>query len=141
MTHSHFGVYGIILNLDQTQILLIKKARGPYIGRYDLPGGSMESLELLEECLYREIKEETGCAVINASQIKAVSTLFHYNNGKKDCTLRHIGVIYRAEIEGTPSATGDGEDSNGCVWHDIKSIDPDKVSPFLLLALDCIEKK
>lgn len=33
----YIGVYGIILN--EGKILLIKKARGPYKGMYDLPGG------------------------------------------------------------------------------------------------------
>ena len=61
--HSHFGVYAAIFRNKQREILLIKKARGPYTGRWDLPGGSPEINELLEETLIREIKEETDCTL------------------------------------------------------------------------------
>ncbi len=35
---THLGVYGIVIKEDK--ILLVKKSRGAYIGKYDLPGGS-----------------------------------------------------------------------------------------------------
>jgi 8-oxo-dGTP diphosphatase len=141
MLHSHFGVYGIILNLDQKKILLIIKSRGPYTGRYDLPGGSIEDSELLEDCLYREIEEETGCKAFNIKQAQAISSLFHYHNGKEDCSLKHIGVIYQADIKGIPRSEGDGEDSNGCIWYDIDSLDKNKVTPFVVWAIDYIKQK
>ncbi len=140
MLHSHFGVYAIILSTDRRKILLIIKSRGPYKGRYDLPGGSMKPSELLEDCLHREIKEETGCTAINIRQISTISSLFHYKNEKEECCLRHIGVIYSAQIKGTPNIIGDGEDSDGCIWHDINSIDADKVTPFVLWAADYINQ-
>ena len=43
VTRSHKGVYGIIRKGNQ--ILLIRKARGPYTGLYDLPGGSPEPMK------------------------------------------------------------------------------------------------
>ena len=64
VTKAHFGVYGSIIKDDK--ILLIKKARGPYTGMYDLPGGSQEKGESHADTLKREIKEETGCDVIKA---------------------------------------------------------------------------
>ncbi len=39
MRHTHLGVYGFI-NKGNT-CLLIKKARGPYINMFDLPGGKI----------------------------------------------------------------------------------------------------
>jgi 8-oxo-dGTP diphosphatase len=60
--HAHFGIYGYLKNDDS--ILLIKKARGPYKGMYDLPGGSPNENETNEETLTREIKEETGIDII-----------------------------------------------------------------------------
>ena len=65
-TH-HLGVYALIFSEDQSEILLIEKSRGPYKGLYDLPGGSLEPGENLEQTLVREVKEETDCTVTAAN--------------------------------------------------------------------------
>ncbi|MFU2205868.1 hypothetical protein [Streptococcus pluranimalium] len=46
---SHFGVYGICIKGGK--LLCVRKNRGPYKNRYDLPGGSQESGESLLEHL------------------------------------------------------------------------------------------
>lgn len=56
--HRAFGVYGIISGDDD--LVVIKKNGGPYINRFDLPGGSLEDGEELQSAITREIKEETG---------------------------------------------------------------------------------
>jgi 8-oxo-dGTP diphosphatase len=48
---------GIILNADQTQVLLVKRQDVPV---WVLPGGGVEKGEKPEEALIREIFEETG---------------------------------------------------------------------------------
>src|SRR5690349_13813850 len=65
VTAAHFGVYGVILSEDKSQILVVKKTRGPYTGWYDLPGGAMNEGETEEETLQREIMEETGAAIVS----------------------------------------------------------------------------
>ena len=45
--HRHLGAYGICLYDEK--LLVIQKGSGPYIGRYDLPGGTVESHESLTE--------------------------------------------------------------------------------------------
>lgn len=134
---SHLGVYALIFNDTRDRILTIKKARGPYTGRYDLPGGSMEDGETLEETLKREIQEETNCAVKTATQIGAFSTLFEYidSNGNESC-LRHVGIVYNTEISGTPTTEGDGQDSHGCHWLPLHEAEADlTTSPMLRAAM------
>ncbi|EOP11129.1 MULTISPECIES: hypothetical protein [Bacillus] len=41
--HRAFGVYGICI--ENNNILVIDKIKGPYRSRYDLPGGSLEDGE------------------------------------------------------------------------------------------------
>ena len=41
--HKHLGVYGLIIKDDK--ILLINIITGPYDGKLDLPGGTIEFIE------------------------------------------------------------------------------------------------
>ena len=50
---KHIGSYGLIL--ENNKILLIKKHGGPYDGKLDLPGGTIEYGEKPEETLVREL--------------------------------------------------------------------------------------
>ena len=42
------------------QVVLIKRGREPFKGMYALPGGIVEYGETVEECVVREMEEETG---------------------------------------------------------------------------------
>ena len=44
--YKHLGVYGLVIN--DNKILLIKKYGGPYDGKLDLPGGTIEFGEKVE---------------------------------------------------------------------------------------------
>ena len=77
---KHLGSYGIIVKNDQ--ILLIKKVSGPYDGKLDLPGGTIEFKETPEEALKRELKEETGIEIIkyNLFDANSVTVNWKYKN-------------------------------------------------------------
>lgn len=138
--HSHFGVYGLVLNKAQDEILLIKKMRGPYTGMFDLPGGSPEIDETLEQTLVREILEETACEVIHYQQLGAVSSIFEYQEDSQQKVLRHLGVLYQADVIGTPRIDGDGEDAGGCTWFKISDLANKNTTPFVQMALDLFNK-
>ena len=137
---THLGVYAFIYSEDRKSILLIKKARGPYTGLYDLPGGTIEPEELIQETLGREIKEETSCDMIHCAQLCAVDTRFDWNReaeGKPNALFKHIGILYLAGVSGEPSTKGDGLDSNGAEWIKVEDIENGtiKVSPFTKMGL------
>lgn len=133
---SHFGVYALVLSDDRAHVLLIKKALGCYTGLYDLPGGTMEPHELLEETLCREVLEETDCAVTSFTQLGAFSTLYPFKKNGADHVLRHIAAVYLADISGTPRAHATGlDDSDGCVWVPVRDVTPENVAPFVIDAL------
>ncbi len=104
---THLGVYAVILDAAGERILLIKKRRGPYTGLLDLPGGTIEAEELLEEALRREVLEETGCVVVSLEQLRTESIIYK--------TLKHIGILYKAVVMGDPRIDGDGQDSDGAM--------------------------
>ncbi len=130
--HSHLGVYGLILK--PKSIVLVKKSRGPYKGLFDLPGGSLEIAETLEEALVREIREETGCLVKQYDQIQTVTSLYHYNEDNVNKCLKHIAVLYKIEIIGEIKRESDGKDSDGCIWQSIDTINYKKISPIVHIA-------
>ena len=135
---THLGVYAFIFN--NGKILMIKKARGPYTGLYDLPGGTIEPEELIEETLEREIKEETSCNSVSCQQLVTANTRFDWNReaeGKPNALFKHIGILYMATVNGEPSTKGDGLDSNGAEWISIEDIINKnvKVTPFTEMGL------
>ena len=136
ITKTHFGVYGRIVK--NGKILLIKKARGPYTGLYDLPGGSQEKGESLLETLRREIMEETGCKVVKADNGRYKSIIFSDFTPKSDekGVLQHEAILYDVEIKGVPKTNGDGLDSNGAVLVDIKDLTAENSTPYVLIAVN-----
>lgn len=141
IVHSHFGVYALIQSKKSNSVLVIEKARGPYTGRYDLPGGSPEGQELLEETLVREVMEETGCDILEMKQLAALSAKFSYSRDKTDALLRHIGVIYEAQVSADIKLDADGEDSLGCRWVSIDELTDDNATPFIFMAIEAVEKR
>ena len=55
------GVGAVIVS--DGKVLLVKRGREPLAGQWSLPGGAVEVGETLEECLVRELREETGLDV------------------------------------------------------------------------------
>ncbi len=133
---SHLGVYALIPSDDGASILLIKKALGCYTGLYDLPGGSMEDAELLEETLQREVLEETNCTITSYQHLASHSLLYPHDKDGEHITLRHIGIIYLAEITGTPRDHANGDDSAGCVWVPLRTLTEDNAAPLVRMAVE-----
>lgn len=130
--HAHFGIYGCFKKNDA--ILLIKKARGPYKGLYDLPGGSPIEHESNESTLRREIEEETGLGIMSYSKLtEEIITLFYaYTVNSEHYLLRHSALIYLInDYEGNLKLTPDGEDSYGAEWISLLNIHKNNATPFV----------
>ena len=133
---THVGAYGIILH--DNKIALVKKRRGGYLGKLDLPGGGIEHTELPEETLRREIMEEAGINITNDKLLDVVATNIKWEmepNLWED--LHHIGILYQVETnEYNLKTDTDGLDSNGANWYSIKKKKKESLSPFAILALE-----
>jgi mutator protein MutT len=57
----YVGVGAVIV--DRGRVVLIKRKHEPLAGHWSLPGGAVELGESLEDCVRREILEETGLEV------------------------------------------------------------------------------
>lgn len=130
----HLGVYGVIIKNDE--ILLVKKARGAYTGKYDLPGGSIEHGETPIETLKRELIEETNIEIKNAKLLMADSVLVKWLHHKQTELMHHIGIIYKVSIKkGKIKENADGLDSLGAIWIKINELNKNNISPLTYNAL------
>ena len=139
--HKHIGVYALIIQNDS--VMLIQKARGPYTGKLDLPGGSLEFGEAPLDGLAREIKEETGLSIKKQKLLDFLSHTVIYKNNNEDVEMYHLGIIYQVEVstaEGSLKSTSDGEDSNGAVWIKISDINDKNLSPFATILINNLKK-
>ena len=85
------GVHGVIA--DAGKLLILKRAPGMSYepGTWDLPGGHLAIGELFEECVAREIKEETGLAVTIERLIGVHNSIGPYVQVIFACGLRGRG--------------------------------------------------
>jgi 8-oxo-dGTP diphosphatase len=139
--HTHIGVYAIAK--VENKILLIKKARGPYTGQWDLPGGQFEFGETSEETLIREVDEETGLTISSSKLLDVMShTVTYTNSSDEKETLHHIGIIYLIKVQDDSNKlkTGaDGEDSLGAKWINISELKENTLSPFTKRSLESLK--
>lgn len=134
--HKHIGSYGLIIK--DRKIVLIRKAKGAYTGKLDLPGGTIEHGEKPEETVRREIFEETGRNVISCELFDANSCRVEWYVKVKDDIedLHHLGFIYKIEIDSDiVKDYEDGFDSLGSAWYDIDDLKEEDVSPLTWIEL------
>ena len=132
---THIGSYGIIVK--DNKIALIRKARGGYKGKLDLPGGGIEHTETPYETLIRELIEEINGTVVDAKLLDVTSVNIKWEM-ETDVyeDLHHIGVLYLVEIkENILKDDSDGLDSEGADWYLIDELVEEELSPFAWYSL------
>jgi 8-oxo-dGTP diphosphatase len=104
------------LEEDETlEILLIRRNDEPFKGKWALPGGFLDENETLEECVAREVEEETGLAGIRFYQLEA------FSQPDRDPRGRTITVAFWGFCKNKPKLTA-GSDATDASWIDINLI-------------------
>ena len=127
---THLGVYGVLVH--ENKILMIKKTRGPYTGKFDLPGGKLEHGESLAEGLRREWREETGVVVRSIKLLTNLTTRCSFKYEGENIDMYQVGLIYEitdADLS-TLQENTNFEDSQGTVWIDPAKVSDSELSPF-----------
>jgi len=137
--HRHYGVYGLVI--ENNKILLIKKVTGPYDGKLDLPGGSFEFGERPEEVLKRELKEETNLDIRGYKSFDSDSVIVKWNNNNEIINVHHVGIFYKIidysnNIKKEINIEGLNDDSLGCDFYDIESLNKNNLSDIAILELE-----
>ncbi|MBY6276861.1 MAG: NUDIX hydrolase [Symbiobacterium thermophilum] len=143
LRETRIGAYGICICDDR--ILVVRKAKGPYKGLYDLPGGGVEFGESPTETVAREFLEEAGVAVEVKELVGSFSlvSVFPADSGTHLVELHHLGFLYRVNLAAPApiKEDPDGRDSLGSVWLPLRDASPDKLSPLAREGLQCISSQ
>ena len=132
MIINYIGVYGICIK--DNKLLCIKKVRGPYKNRFDLPGGSQKENEGFTETLVREFREETGYQIKNYRNCRVYDVFVK----EQKRMVHHIIVFYNVDIyfeqQDIISEKLEDElnDSSGIYWIDLEELDIKNSSPLIL---------
>ena len=106
----------VIVN-ERDELLVCRRAKEPAKGTLDLPGGFCDMYETAEEGLAREVREETGCEVIDARFLFTLPNTYLYS----DFLVHTIDLFFLCHInESTQLAAYD--DVAECMWVPIADI-------------------
>ena len=94
-----------IICMNDTKLLLAKRAFSPAKGEWGLPGGFMELNETLDQAAIRELKEETN---LDGSVTRILSTCSHYGTIFGDILL--IGLEMKVNDFSMMKAGDDAEE-------------------------------
>lgn len=136
---KHLGAYGVLIN--ERKILLIKKVSGPYDGKLDLPGGTIEFGESPRESLIRELMEEVGIKVVDFKLIDADSVLFDWQYDNELIKVHHTGIFYKVlsyenEIKNNMEIDSVNDDSLGAEFYEIDKLAKKDLSNIAELILE-----
>lgn len=137
--YKHLGVYALVI--EDNKILLIKKVTGPYDGKLDLPGGTIEFCERPEETLKRELMEEVGIEIKKYELYDSDSVSFEWLYQDVIVKVHHIGIFYKVsefanEIKKAVDIDSKNDDSLGADFYDINELHKNQLSNIAILELE-----
>lgn len=99
-------------------ILLIERGLEPYKGSWALPGGFMKIDETVEECVARELKEETGVENVYLEQFHVFSEV------GRDPRERVVTVAFVALVRKSDYRLLAGDDAARASWFELDELPP-----------------
>lgn len=136
---KHLGAYGLIIKDEK--IVLIKKVGGPYNGKLDLPGGTIEWGETPEQTLIRELNEEVGIDVIKYELFDANSIVFEWIHKEELEIGHHLGIFYKVldynnELLEDIKIDEKNDDSLGAKFYEIGKLKKSELSDIANLEIE-----
>lgn len=93
------------------KIVLVRRAKEPFEGKYVIPGGFIEKNETAEEAAVREAFEETGL------RVKLKNIMGVYSDPRRDPRIHNLTIIFVADyVDGELKG---GDDAADAKWFDL----------------------
>ncbi|MGH9558381.1 MAG: NUDIX hydrolase [Bryobacteraceae bacterium] len=109
--HPLLGVGALIFR--RGSILLVERGREPLKGYWSLPGGLVEAGERLEEAVRREVFEETGLRVKQATILEIFERIMPDSSGRPEYHYVLVDYVCRIASGGEARA---GDDVARVAW-------------------------
>ncbi len=95
-------------------VLLIRRLKDPYAGRWALPGGFVDEHEDLADAAKRELREETSVRIRRLVQLGA------YGTPGRDPRGHTVGVAFLAMLAPDHAEAVAGDDAAECAWFPLR---------------------
>ena len=108
----------VIFTLQERElhVLLVKRKRWPFEGRWAIPGGFVNMDESLDRAARRELEEETGIHDIYLEQ------LYTFGEPKRDPRTRVISVAYIALVSADTQTLRVSDESIDVRWFPVRAL-------------------
>jgi 8-oxo-dGTP diphosphatase len=93
-----------------SRVLLIKRAKDPFAGRWALPGGFVDEGESLADAARRELKEETGLTLGELEQLYAAG------DPGRDPRGWTVSVVFLTRVDAKALKPKAGDDAKRVKW-------------------------
>lgn len=108
-------VFGVDKKLKKVQVLLILRKNDPFKNQWAFPGGFVDIDETVENCVVRELEEETGLKQKTFEQLITVSEL------ERDPRTRTISVVFWSLIKTNYDIKG-LDDAKDAKWFSVTEL-------------------
>ncbi len=105
-------VFGLDLDAEALRVLLVRRAREPFLGRWALPGGFVEPGECPQTAAARELEEETGLHDVFLEQ------LYTFGKPGRDPRGWVVSVASLALVRLDMQQPEADSDASEAAWHD-----------------------
>ena len=110
-------VFGLFEN--KVKLLLIRRKKEPFKGKWALPGGFVGIDEELEDGAARELAEETGLGNVKLEQMRT------FGNVGRDPRGRVISIVYMGITTTGETEIKGGDDAAEARWFDMEKLPKD----------------
>ena len=117
--HPQVGVGGVVV--ADGRVLLIRRGKAPLLGRWSIPGGTVESGETLEQALVREMAEETGLDVV---PLQLLTVLDRIDREGDRVVFHYVIVDYLCRCLSPPAMARAGSDALEVRWVGAEELEP-----------------
>ena len=112
----------LVLN-EKNQLLLVKRAKEPAKGKWDLPGGFIDSEESAEMALQRECVEEIGLEIESLNYLCSSPNIYHFGG-----LIYHTVDIFFTATANLSADIRPLDEVTHIAWFDLESIPLDDIS-------------